>query len=542
MQEQLARAEALQARSRRASSVTTADDRTPTTRRTSTQYQKPATRDVRTSSSARTSRRSRTRSTSSSRPARDFAALAKKYSQDPGSKDKGGKFTANKGSDVPEFDKAVFDPTTKTGVLIEAGEHAAVRLVRDQAARRDQAGEDDAREAGAAAIQQDAHRRAAEDAMTDWMTKTPKSYCKGGKITYQTGYTPTPDPCAHDSTPRTRRPRERAARRRARRAPGADRAPAPRVPVGPRADGAHDRAAHGRGGLRGRRRGARRRRREAARRARRPALPGVLPLAAPVERGAGDLEAVARGVTREARRAPPARLRRRRGGDGRARARELGAAEGRAGGARGRLPRRARDAARRCCSRARCSGARRRSASTTRTSPARSRSSTRSCASCGPSCPARAGGRERARPRASRRSSATCSSPCVNVARRLNVDPELELRAAAERFGARVEDAERLAAADGERLARARPRRAGRVLRPGEGVTRMSRIADVHGRQVLDSRGNPTVEVDVALESGALGPRDRPVGRLDRRARGGRAARRRRRVGRQGRRRRRSRT
>ena len=31
------------------------------------------------------------------------------------------------------------------------------------------------------------------------------------------------------------------------------------------------------------------------------------------------------------------------------------------------------------------------------------------------------------------------------------------------------------------------------------------KIADVHGRQVLDSRGNPTVEVDVALESGARG-------------------------------------
>jgi len=38
----------------------------------------------------------------------------------------------------------------------------------------------------------------------------------------------------------------------------------------------------------------------------------------------------------------------------------------------------------------------------------------------------------------------------VNVARLLNVDPELELRAAAERFRARVEEAERLAAAAGE--------------------------------------------------------------------------------------------
>jgi enolase len=31
------------------------------------------------------------------------------------------------------------------------------------------------------------------------------------------------------------------------------------------------------------------------------------------------------------------------------------------------------------------------------------------------------------------------------------------------------------------------------------------KIADVHGRQVLDSRGNPTVEVELRLDSGALG-------------------------------------
>jgi enolase len=32
-----------------------------------------------------------------------------------------------------------------------------------------------------------------------------------------------------------------------------------------------------------------------------------------------------------------------------------------------------------------------------------------------------------------------------------------------------------------------------------------TRIESVHGRQVLDSRGNPTVEVDIAVESGAVG-------------------------------------
>src|SRR3954468_2484847 len=33
----------------------------------------------------------------------------------------------------------------------------------------------------------------------------------------------------------------------------------------------------------------------------------------------------------------------------------------------------------------------------------------------------------------------------------------------------------------------------------------MSGISSIHARQILDSRGNPTVEVEVALESGARG-------------------------------------
>ncbi|GIS99757.1 MAG: hypothetical protein CM1200mP26_14700 [Acidimicrobiales bacterium] len=33
----------------------------------------------------------------------------------------------------------------------------------------------------------------------------------------------------------------------------------------------------------------------------------------------------------------------------------------------------------------------------------------------------------------------------------------------------------------------------------------MSSISSVVGRQVIDSRGNPTVEVDIVLESGASG-------------------------------------
>ncbi|MCB1400563.1 MAG: hypothetical protein KDJ82_12250, partial [Rhodobacteraceae bacterium] len=33
----------------------------------------------------------------------------------------------------------------------------------------------------------------------------------------------------------------------------------------------------------------------------------------------------------------------------------------------------------------------------------------------------------------------------------------------------------------------------------------MSTIIDIHAREILDSRGNPTVEVDVILEDGTMG-------------------------------------
>jgi enolase len=40
----------------------------------------------------------------------------------------------------------------------------------------------------------------------------------------------------------------------------------------------------------------------------------------------------------------------------------------------------------------------------------------------------------------------------------------------------------------------------------------LSAIAHIHGRQILDSRGNPTVEVDIRLESGAFGRAAVPSG------------------------------
>ena len=40
----------------------------------------------------------------------------------------------------------------------------------------------------------------------------------------------------------------------------------------------------------------------------------------------------------------------------------------------------------------------------------------------------------------------------------------------------------------------------------------MSKIVDIRGREIIDSRGNPTVEADVVLESGATGRAAVPSG------------------------------
>ena len=40
----------------------------------------------------------------------------------------------------------------------------------------------------------------------------------------------------------------------------------------------------------------------------------------------------------------------------------------------------------------------------------------------------------------------------------------------------------------------------------------MAKIVDIKGREVLDSRGNPTVEADVLLDNGIIGSACAPSG------------------------------
>ena len=52
-------------------------------------------------------------------------------------------------------------------------------------------------------------------------------------------------------------------------------------------------------------------------------------------------------------------------------------------------------------------------------------------------------------------------------------------------------------------------------------------IEKVHAREILDSRGNPTVEVEVTLCNGVVRPRKCTLWRINRRKRGSGTARRR---------------
>ena len=121
-----------------------------------------------------------------------FAALAKKYSQDPGSKNIGGKFTAQQGKDVPEFDKAVFS-SAKTGTLLPPVNTAqygwfVIKLLGDTKATPESQ--------VAATIQAQLDQQDRNQQMTNWVSGVTKSFCSGGKIKYQAGYEPNPDPCA----------------------------------------------------------------------------------------------------------------------------------------------------------------------------------------------------------------------------------------------------------------------------------------------------------------------------------------------------------
>ena len=126
-----------------------------------------------------------------------FAVLAKKYSHDDSTKNNGGKLTANKGQLVPKFEQTAF--TMKTGSLakFETPEYGWF-VVKALGPVKDTTVKDVSETIRQTLLQQDQN-----DAITQWASNLAKKICTGGKIEYQIGYTPTPDPCAQYNAPAT---------------------------------------------------------------------------------------------------------------------------------------------------------------------------------------------------------------------------------------------------------------------------------------------------------------------------------------------------
>jgi parvulin-like peptidyl-prolyl isomerase len=118
----------------------------------------------------------------------DFAALAKKFSEDTGSKANGGKLTISKGQTVAPFDKTAFlleKNAISKPVKTEFGYHIIQPLGDKKPAKVTPLAE------VKASIKQQLEQTKKNEAMTKWVDELKQDY--KDKVSYATGFTPPPD-------------------------------------------------------------------------------------------------------------------------------------------------------------------------------------------------------------------------------------------------------------------------------------------------------------------------------------------------------------
>ena len=115
----------------------------------------------------------------------NFAALAKKYSQDPSSKGQGGKLTISRGQTVPPFDKAAFSMVTRAiskPIKTQYGFHIIQPL--GSVKKQKTTPLKDVKEA----IRQQLVQEKKQKKMTAWVDGIKKDFAD--ETTYQVGYSP----------------------------------------------------------------------------------------------------------------------------------------------------------------------------------------------------------------------------------------------------------------------------------------------------------------------------------------------------------------
>jgi foldase protein PrsA len=118
----------------------------------------------------------------------DFAALAKKHSEDPGSKASGGKLTVSKGRQVPAFDKSAFSLSVREiskPIKTQYGWHIIQALTKTKKASTTPLSEVKPQ------IRQQLLQQKKQEEMKKWVADTSSDF--EDETTYQVGYAPPAD-------------------------------------------------------------------------------------------------------------------------------------------------------------------------------------------------------------------------------------------------------------------------------------------------------------------------------------------------------------
>jgi peptidyl-prolyl cis-trans isomerase C len=128
-----------------------------------------------------------------------WCTLAKKYAKDASGQNCG-KATFTKGQTVAAFDKIAFSQPTKVvhAPIYDPTQYKSWFVIEPLANVKPR--QSTPEKQVATSIKQQLSQTKKNQAMTDWVSSTTKSFCSGSKIKYQAGYKPSPDPCTVTTT------------------------------------------------------------------------------------------------------------------------------------------------------------------------------------------------------------------------------------------------------------------------------------------------------------------------------------------------------
>jgi parvulin-like peptidyl-prolyl isomerase len=128
-----------------------------------------------------------------------WCTLAKKYAKDASGQNCG-KATFTKGQTVAAFDKIAFTQPTKVvhAPIYDPTQYKSWFVIEPLGNVKPR--QSTPEKQVAASIKQQLIQSKKNQAMTDWVASTTKSFCSGSQIKYQAGYKPSPDPCTVTTT------------------------------------------------------------------------------------------------------------------------------------------------------------------------------------------------------------------------------------------------------------------------------------------------------------------------------------------------------